>query len=170
MKNFINAFMGFVLTIWGAMMVVSCDPCASVVCTNGNCSNGTCVCIAGYEKMGTACVAVNEGYVGTGTITATVTSVDSNGVSNTTNNVGYTLEQSTTDPFSFTLKSFANVAGNDIMLTISSTNYDVIPSATVMTTANKTYTVSGAKTGSQVQLTLLDTGTQITYTIAYTIP
>lgn len=162
--------MGFALTIWGAMMVVSCDPCASVVCTNSNCNNGTCVCITGYEKMGTACIAVNEAYVGTGAISATVTSVDSNGVSSTTTNVAYTIEASATDPFSFTLKAFANVAGNDIMMTISSNNYDVIPSTTVATIANKTYMVSGAKTGSQVQLTLLDTDTKITYTIAYAIP
>lgn len=149
MKNLVNSLWGLLFTVLGAMLVAACDPCAGVVCNNGNCSNGTCVCIDGYEKSGTTCVAINVGYIGsTGSISATVTTTDSNSVAQTTNGVGYTLTASPTDPYTFTLMTFNNTTDNNITFTISSTNYDLIPSNTLTTVAGKTYTVSGAKVGS----------------------
>jgi len=167
MKTLMNSFAGFAFTLLSALAVISCDPCSGVVCNNGTCSNGTCICEDGYERNNSSCVAVNRLYVGTGSVTATVVTVDAAGNSNTTNNVAYTLTASDTDPYVFTLASFNGLIKNDIAFTISSSNYEVIEPGTAVTGAGNNYTYSGAKVGSQVQLTIVDSSDQKTYTVSF---
>ncbi|WMX12588.1 MULTISPECIES: hypothetical protein [unclassified Aureispira] len=167
MKTLMNSLAGFAMMIMGALTVVSCDPCSGVVCNNGTCSNGTCICEDGYERNNSSCVAVNKLYVGTGSVSATVVTVDAAGNSNTTNNVGYTLTASSTNPYEFTLVSFNGLVKNDITFMISSSNYEVISSGTIVTGAGNSYTYSGAKVGSQIQLTIIDSADQKTYTLSY---
>ena len=38
------------LTAITFLVTISCDPCSGV-CENGNCSNGTCLCIEGMKKI-----------------------------------------------------------------------------------------------------------------------
>lgn len=166
MKTWMNSFAGFAFTLLSTLMVISCDPCSSVVCNNGTCSNGTCVCEDGYERNNSNCIAVNQLYVGTGSVNASIVVVDVTGNS-TTNNVAYTLTASSTDPYVFTLVAFNGLIKNDISFTISSSNYDVITAGTVLTAAGNNYTYSGAKVGSQVQLTIVDTSDQKTYTVSF---
>ncbi|BDS11804.1 hypothetical protein [Aureispira anguillae] len=167
MQTLMNSFKRFTLIILGAIAMTSCDPCSGVICTNGTCSNGTCVCEPGYERNNSNCIAVNQFYVGTGTVTATLVAVDVNGNSNTTNNVGYTLNASTTDPYVFTLVSFNGLIKNDISFKISDSNHDVIIADSTTTSAGNAYTYSGGKVGNQVQLVIKDTATETTYTVAF---
>ncbi len=44
MKQFIQAIAFATLILTGGMMTTSCDRCAGVVCNNGTCSNGVCLC------------------------------------------------------------------------------------------------------------------------------
>lgn len=162
-----NSFVGLVFTLMSALALISCDPCSGVVCNNGTCSNGTCVCEPGYERNNSSCVAVNQLYIGTGSVSATVTTVDAAGTSSTLNNVGYTLTASSTDPYVFTLVSFNGLIKNDIAFTIKDSNYEVIVPGSVVTSAGNSYTYSGAKVGSQIQLTIVDTADQKTYTVSY---
>jgi hypothetical protein len=167
MKTLMNSFAGLALTLLSALTVISCDPCSGVVCNNGTCSNGTCVCEDGYEKNNSSCVAVNKLYIGTGTVTATVVSVDLAGNVVTTNNVSYALTASDTDPYAFTLLAFNGLIKNDIAFTISSSNYEIVEAGTGLTGAGNTYTYSGAKVGSQVQLTIKDNSDDKTYTVSF---
>lgn len=167
MKTLMNSFAGFAFTLLSALAVISCDPCSGVVCNNGTCSNGTCVCEDGYERNNSSCVAVNQLYIGTGTVSATVVTVDVAGNSTTRNNVAYDLTASTTDPYMFTLVAFNGLIKNDITFTISSSNYEVVVAGTGVTGAGNTYTYSGAKVGNQVQLTIKDTSDDKTYTVSF---
>jgi hypothetical protein len=168
MKTLMNSFAGFALTLMSALTVISCDPCSGVVCNNGTCSNGTCICEEGYERNNSSCVAVNKLYVGTGTVSATVITVnDISGASTTASNIAYTLTASETDPYMFTLERFNGLIKNDITFTISPSNYEVVQLETGLTGAGNTYTYSGAKVGSQVQLTIKDAAAEKTYTVSF---
>lgn len=169
MKTLMNSFAGLALTLLSALTVISCDPCSGVVCNNGTCSNGTCVCEDGYERNNSSCIAVNKSYVGPGMVTATVVAVDAAGNSTTMNNVGYDLTASDTDPYMFTLLAFNGLIKNDITFTISSSNYEVIEAGTGLTGAGNTYTYSGAKVGTQVQLTIKDSSDNKTYTVSFVV-
>ena len=160
-----NSLAGLVFTLLCPLAVFSCDPCSGVICNNGECSNGSCVCNTGYQKNGNGCQGVNMLYVGDGDALATQTTVDSNGtVIATASGVGLTLTASETDPYSFTITDFNNIVNNNIDFTISSTDYEIVITTT---TTTGTYTVSGARVGTQVQLDITD-ATNITYKLAYT--
>ncbi|CAA6829218.1 MAG: Unknown protein [uncultured Aureispira sp.] len=167
MKTLMNSFAGLALTLMSALALISCDPCSSVVCNNGTCSNGVCVCEDGYERNNSSCVAVNKLYVGTGTVTATVVSLDVAGNSTTRTNVGYTLTASDVDPYMFTLEKFSFLIKNDIAFTISSSNYELIEAGTALTEAGNNYTYRGTRTGSQVVLTITDSSNGTIYTISF---
>lgn len=169
MKTLMNSFAGFALTLLSALAVISCDPCSGVVCNNGTCSNGTCICEEGYERSNSSCVAVNQLYVGIGAVTTTVVEVDLAGNSVTRNNVAYTLTASEIDPYVFTLMTFNRLNGNDISFRINTTNYDVVEAGEELTSIGKNYTFSGAKVGSQVQLTIKDVSDSKTYTVSFAV-
>jgi len=171
MKTLITRLSSMTIALFGTLLLFSCDPCANAVCNNGTCSNGTCVCEPGYEKDGSSCIGVNQAFTTSdGNVSATVVTVTSGGSTQTTNNVSYVIRASSVSPYVLTIVGFAAVTDNDISFSVSPTNYDVIVTQqAVLTTAGKTYDVSGAKVGSQIQLTILDVLTGITYTIAYTI-
>ena len=135
MKTLMNSFAGLAFTLMGALAVISCDPCSGVVCNNGSCSNGTCICEDGYERNNSSCVAVNKLYIGTGTVSATIIEVDVAGNSITRNNIAYTLTASDTDPYMFTLEKFNNLIKNDITFTISPSNYEIVEAGTTVTAA-----------------------------------
>lgn len=164
-----NTFKGLAFIILSTLALVSCDPCSGVVCNNGTCNNGTCVCEAGYEKNNSSCIAVNKTYIGTGSVTAKLVSVDNNGNSNTTNNLVYTLTASSTNPYIFTLVGFNGLTKNDISFEVSASNYDVLIAGNTTTGAGNTYDYSGAKVGNQIQLTIKETKNLVTttYTISY---
>ena len=143
-------FFAMGLTI-GGMTVVSCDPCAGVVCTDGSCSNGTCLCNEGYKKDHNKCIAFNMEVAGVDLV-ATELLVDS--TSNFTKNTTYTIVAEPSNPYKFTLKSFNGIAKNDVTFTIKSSNNAVLETETVTTAAAKTYKVSGSKTASLLQLKL----------------
>jgi hypothetical protein len=168
MKTLMNSFAGLAFTLLGALAVVSCDPCSSVVCNHGTCDDGTCVCEAGYEEYNSDCIAVNELYVGAGIVTATVL-VDVAGNITTMNNVTYNLMASGTDPYMFTLEKFSGLIKNDISFTISASNYELIEPGATTTGAGNTYTYSGAKVGSQVQLTITDSSDGTKYTLSFVV-
>jgi hypothetical protein len=167
MKTLMNSFAGFGLTLLSALAVISCDPCSGVVCNNGTCNNGTCICEDGYERNNSSCVAVNQLYVGTGDVTATVVVLDLAGNLSTINNVAYTLTASSTDPYVFTLLAFNGLIKNNISFRINSSNYDIVEAGAGLTSAGNNYTFSGAKVGSQVQLTIKDVSDGKTYTVSF---
>ena len=72
MKNTKLSLLG-ALAIAGGMFFAGCDdPCKDVVCVNGECVEGTCVCDAGYE--GTDCgTALNAKFSGSYSLTETCT-------------------------------------------------------------------------------------------------
>jgi hypothetical protein len=166
MKTLMNSFAGLAFTLLGALSVISCDPCSGVVCNNGTCSNGTCVCEDGYERNNSSCVAVNELYVGTGTVTAKTVAVDAGGNA-TTSTRDYDLIASATNPYVFTLVKFNGSVKDDISFTISPTNYDIVLAETGVTAAGNSYSFYGARVGSQVQLTITDTSDQKVYTVSF---
>jgi len=157
------------LTLTAAVALVACDPCDGVVCENGTCANGTCICEPGYERLQTACLPVNRRYVAKSDslISASLLVVDSQGNSNSFSNIGYTFTVEDNKPFEFTLKRFDFISDNDIVLQINPNKYNVLEGATVVTGAGRSYTYSGGRVGSQVQLEIVDVQMQKTNTITY---
>jgi hypothetical protein len=171
MKNVMSFFAGLMFIVFGAMSVVSCDPCSGVVCNNGTCSNGTCVCEGNYIRNGSSCYGLHVEWVDTSStanVIATQLRVDSNGVQTTTTNLGLSLMISTTDPLKFTLKNFNTFVGNDITFTVNESNHELLVMETVIASINNTYTISGSRTGSQIQLVIKDIA-NTTYTLSYSI-
>lgn len=169
MKNLINSLSILVFAILGITTFTSCDPCSTVVCpANSVCNTGSCACNAGYDKIGATCTGANIGY-GNGTISVREMAVSGLATVYDTTGVIYTITPSPTDPLSFTLENFLNDSANDVIFTVSSTNHDVISTATVTTAAGYSYYLSGAKTGSQVALDLYRAGNSTTYSIGYTL-
>jgi hypothetical protein len=84
------------MAIASAMFFTGCtDPCKDVVCTNGECTDGTCVCDTGYE--GETCgTAMNEKFTGTFNLTETCAP------SGTAGPYAVTLNPKTTSPTEFT--------------------------------------------------------------------
>lgn len=166
MKTLIRSFLRLSFTFLCSLAVFSCDPCSGVICNNGDCSNGSCVCHQGYQKDGNGCQGVNMLYVGDGDALASQNTVDSSGtIIATATGVGLTLSASQTNPYSFTIENFNNIANNNIEFIISSTDYEIVTSTTSLL---GTYTVTGARVGTQVQLDITD-ATNITYKLAYTV-
>lgn len=157
------------LTLAAAVVFVACDPCDGVVCDNGTCSNGTCVCEPGYERSQTECLPVNRRYVAKSdsTISASLLVVDGQGNSNNFSNIGYTFTVEDNKPLEFTLKRFEFIADNDIVLQINPTKYNVLAGGTTVTAAGRSYTYSGGRVGSQVQIQIVDVQLQKTSTITY---
>jgi len=94
--------------------------------------------------------------------------VDSNGVSNTITNLPLTMEISATNPLQFTLKNFNTFVGNDITFTIKESNHELLEPVTVNTSLGNAYTISGFRTGSQIQLVIKDIA-NTTYTLTYSV-
>jgi hypothetical protein len=82
--------------------------------------------------------------------------------------VEISLLASSTDIYSFTLLRFNGQIKNDIVFTVSSTDDEVLSTNNnpQTTSAGNTYTVSGAKIGTQVTLTISEQGGS-TYTLTY---
>jgi hypothetical protein len=70
MKNTTLGFFG-ALVLAGGMFLTGCaDECKDVICTNGECVAGDCVCDAGYEGLDCS-VALNAKFSGTYGLTET---------------------------------------------------------------------------------------------------
>jgi len=149
MKKLTNLLTFVFVVLLGGASVVSCDPCKDVVCTNGDCSNGTCICIDGYERDHNKCIAYNEMTAGTYDGTQLMRDTSTTPVTETTTNMTYDVEAGTTSPYVLTLKTFNNIANNDIVFNLSVSNSDVIESQTV-----GNYTISGARTSTKLTLTI----------------
>jgi len=119
----------------------------------------------------TACEAINKRYVeqSDSTITGSVLIVDAQGNSNQFSNIGYTFSRDDSKPLEFALKRFDFIADNDIIFQINPQKYNVLEGGTVTTAAGRSYTYSGAKVGSQVQLQITDDQQQKTHTITYEV-
>lgn len=171
MKKLINSLAAFMLAVLGITTFNSCADCSTVICNNGSCSNGICVCApnSGYEKKGTGCVGVNLNYISVdSSFTTTITRVDTNGNSYPPLvNVAYEVIPSSVSPYVFTLQKFNGLNNNDITFTIKSNNYTELLSQTVVTATGNTYSVSGSKTGSQITLSITDIAQGIIYTLTY---
>ncbi len=164
MKNLIVSLKAVVFCCVSTLFLMACDPCSGVVCNNGDCSNGSCVCFDGYQKTGTSCKGVNTLYVGSGNANATQTTEDSSGtILSTLSGIGLTLLADSINPYNFSIIDFNNIAGNDVLFNISSTNYEI-----VLPTSTPNYSVVGARIGTQVQLDITD-ASNITYKLAYTV-
>lgn len=171
MKTIMNSLSSLLIALLAGITVISCSPCATTVCENGHCSNGTCVCETGFIKSGNSCLGVNQSYVpASGEILARViTKKDSTaGPGQATNNVSYTLLAPKDSPQIIQLLGFASIASNDITFTISSNNFALIQNETVITAASKSYEVSGKKVGNNITLVIKDISISTTYTITYT--
>jgi hypothetical protein len=123
MKKFIKGFYFTMILFTGGIVTSSCDPCSGIVCNNGNCSNGSCVCDPGYKKMGSACVPISSDYTGEdwhGTQTFTFWTMPP-----TTQSVVYRLESSTINPNQIILKSFLGYIQNDLPLSIDITKRNI---------------------------------------------
>lgn len=170
MKKLINSLAIFIFAIIGITAFSSCsENCSTIVCDNGACGNGMCVCNAGYEKKNTACIGVNVRYISEDSaLTATVVRTDSNGtVLATQNNIAYDIIPSSESPYMFTLKKFNTFPNNDVVFTIKNNNYSIVQETTVTTAAGYIYTVSGSKTGSTITLVITDVVSKLTYTLTY---
>lgn len=170
MKNIKNFFLLFGF-IGFTYFFNSCDdPCSGVICDDGNCSNGVCVCNEGYQRKSLGCISVARLFMNVdSTASATWLAVDSNGNANPTiNNVLLEFMPSSVDPYTFKLLTFGGFNGNDILFSVSNTNFSIIPEATVSTDAGNTYLVSGARTDTQVQLSIRDESNKTVYTLSYT--
>ena len=132
-------------------MTTSCDPCAGVVCNNGTCSNGTCLCLDGYVKDHNKCIGYNEAFAGVDMQGSQYT-VDTFSNSNLTQAVVYTIVADPANPYKITLNDFNSISDNDITFSVSTTNTEVLLSESVTTLPGNTYMISGARTGSQIQL------------------
>lgn len=164
MKEIIKSLKSIIFIAVSTLVLYACDPCQGVVCTDGDCSNGSCVCYEGYQKDGTTCKGVNLLYVGDGTNNATQTTVDSSGnVISTLSGIGLNMEADSSNPYNFSIIDFNNIAGNDVLFTISTSNYEI-----VLPMSTATYSVVGARTGTQVQLDITD-ASNFTYKLAYTV-
>ena len=145
------------------LFLTSCDPCSGVLCTNGECSNGTCICITGYEKQDNACIGHNEAYAGDYTITQLF--VDSAGTSTSTD-AQMTLEADSTvsSTLGLVIKNFNATSDNDIKVSISATNADILTIANQTTGAGITYSGTGSRVGSKISLEI-NSGND-TYTVS----
>lgn len=116
MKKFIKSFFLAIILFTGGVITSSCDPCSGVVCTDGNCSNGTCVCEPGYKKYNNECIPISSAYTGEdwyGTQIGYYSFMHSD-----TQAVVYTIETSEIIPNQIILKNFLGQIGNDLPLTI----------------------------------------------------
>jgi hypothetical protein len=71
MKNMKFGFVG-VVAMAASLFLASCNPCKDVVCNNGDCVEGDCVCNSGYESEDCS-AAVNAKFSGRYTLTETCT-------------------------------------------------------------------------------------------------
>lgn len=116
MRKFIKGFFFAIILFTGGVMTSSCDPCSGVVCTNGNCSNGTCVCELGYKKVNNECIPISSAYTGedwygTQIHFSTIAPPD-------TQSVVYRLEPSEIKPNQIILKSFLGYLQYDLPFSI----------------------------------------------------
>jgi hypothetical protein len=158
-----------VFCLLGLLFLAACDPCATVVCENARCDNGSCLCDKGYFKNGDNCAPIHLRYIGTGTVTATQLLVDSQNDSTNFPAVQLTLQAVEGTVYSFTLVGFNNQIKNDLVFTISSMDNNVIATDTnpQTTTAGNTYSLAGTRTGNQITL-VISSATGHTYTLQYT--
>lgn len=151
MKKVIQLISFAIILMMGGMTLVSCDPCTGVVCVDGACSNGTCLCNDGYRKELQKCVAFNLDFVGENLVASQLV-VDTSANTNVTQNLVYTIVADENDPYKFTLNNFNNIANNHITFTINKSNSAVMVAETITTPAANTYQISGAKTSTQLQV------------------
>lgn len=146
----------------------ACDPCASLVCENATCVEGSCLCDDGYFKNGDNCAPINLRYIGIGTVTASQLLVDNQSTVSNLPDVELTLVAVEDDVYSFTLLAFDNQIKNDLVFTISSINNDLISTVSnpQTTSAGNTYSLSGGRVGNQITL-VISTSTGDTYTLQY---
>lgn len=116
MKKFIKSIFYTLILFTGGIMASSCDPCSGVVCTNGNCSNGICLCEPGFKKLNGKCIPINLDYEGTDWRGIQIFYF--NPMPPDTQQVVYTFEASEIKPNQIILKSFLNYLQNDLPLSI----------------------------------------------------
>ncbi|WMX12030.1 MULTISPECIES: EB domain-containing protein [unclassified Aureispira] len=168
MKKFIKGVFLTMILFTGGAIASSCDPCSGVVCTNGNCSNGICVCDPGYKKSDNKCVSISSDYTGEnwhGTQIGYYTFMRSD-----TQSVVYTIEMSEVTPNQIILKNFLGHIGNDIPLTIDLEKKNIFVEETVLpvgiTNGSITnpsflpvpYDVAGTIKANKINLTLNGSG------------
>ena len=146
----------------------ACDPCASLVCENATCVEGSCLCDDGYFKNGDNCAPINLRYIGIGTVTASQLLVDNQSTVSNLPDVELTLVAVAGDVYSFTLVAFNDQIKNDLVFTISRLDNELISTASnpQTTSAGNTYSLSGGRVGNQITL-VISTSTGDTYTLQY---
>ncbi len=158
MKNMKFGFFG-ALAIAATMFVTGCtDPCKDVVCVQGECLEGDCVCDAGYEGLDCG-KAFNAKFTGSYTLTETCTSgPDSYTVTLTPKSTnpkeitvsGLYREAAGvtgvigTDGVSFTVARTSLATGLDIEVTVGTAN-------AAGTSINVTYKITNTATGATDQ-------------------
>lgn len=156
MKNFIQATLFVIVALVGGLMTSSCDPCEGTVCTDGYCSNGTCICYDGYEKSNNQCIPFNKEY--TGENMQGIEVEDSKMlVPPSSKPVTYTIVASETDPLKIILKDFNNLSGNNVTFTINSSKRNRLIEEGVISKIGRFYKVSGFKEENEIKLTLIET-------------
>lgn len=116
MKNFIKRILFAITLFTGGVMTSSCDPCSGIVCTDGTCSNGICICEPGYDKLNGECIPISSDYAseewhGTQIHYSWAWGVD-------TQVVTYTIEPSAINPNQIVLKGFLGYIQNDLPFSI----------------------------------------------------
>ncbi|BDS11034.1 hypothetical protein [Aureispira anguillae] len=112
MKNLINLFLG-------ALLVISCntDPCKDVVCgTAGTCTEGICVCDAGYEQdaAGLCNTEMRTKFIGSWVVSDSCTaSVPASYTVSAINGTGI---------MDFNVTNFWNIFSNSVTATVSASS------------------------------------------------
>ncbi len=155
MKKLINTLNFALLLAFGAITVISCDPCSGVICTDGMCSNGVCVCDDGHIRVNDACVGFNKYYEGQDlSIVETMIDTSLHPTGKFTSNETYTIVAEENNPYLFTLKNFDGKSGNHVTFTINTKNKNLIVGQSVVSASGLSYTISGARTSTKFQLKL----------------
>lgn len=166
MKKMIQTTLLFLITAVAGLLTSSCDHCDGMVCTNGYCSNGMCVCNEGYERKYGECLPLNRIFVG-----ENLSGTETNNVTGVSKPVSYTIEASEKDPFEFTLKDFYNIVGNDITFRVDPIRKNEILEQAVSSPFGFVYTVSGSKVGNKLSIQIgeaLDQATRLSM-VSYSI-
>lgn len=175
MKKTIKAFFIAMTLFTGGIMTSSCDPCSGVVCNNGNCSNGTCICDQGYKRSGNGCIPVNSSYTSADWSGTQIYFNHFFGLQPDTQSVTYTIEPSDIVPNQVVLKSFLGYLQNDLPFSINLDTWNTVVEELVLpvditngTLTNPPflpvpYNVAGTINSNELEISLTTTDSVETY-------
>ena len=132
---------------------IRCKDCNSTACENGNCTDGTCVCIDGYSMQNESCLPLSYRFIGSGNFTIDAIETEASG-NTSTRALNLILSPDESNPRQFLMSNFRGIVKNNILFPIDPENEDLISTLNnpVSTASGLQYNVSGSKNGSWVNL------------------